>query len=254
MVFVALVFSVVTHQYTASEPQWYDTFAFPRSAAPGLHLGKWSEPHLCHCRPSDHGRCSFTTFVTGSQEREAFQRDRPCSTLPQTLRNGYSEYFPLSTICTESGRVANASQSVMLAGQDIPAWLRDSICQAPAQIQLCSLHLCVRRRRCCPATGDREHSNEGCHRVCPTGQDEEGFLQPLLHCIKEGWRFETNPRTVSTEYNDWFVAIDHVLILPLQQTFSLVCQRRTIIPRSSLLGCPCFLLSSRRLRRLPLLL
>jgi len=61
MVFVALVFSVVTHQYTASEPQWCNTF--PRSAAPGLHSGKWSKPHLCHCRPSDHGRCSFLSRV-----------------------------------------------------------------------------------------------------------------------------------------------------------------------------------------------
>lgn len=155
--------------------------------------------------------------------------------------------------------MANTSQSVMLAGQVILAWLHNSICQAPAQT-LCSLHLCVRQRRCCPVAGDREHSDEGCYTVCPTGQDEEGFLQPLLHCTKEGWWFETNPRTVSSEYHDLFVAIDlkeayfHVLILPRQQTFSSVCLQRTIMPRSSLLGCSCLLLSSRRLWKLPLLL
>lgn len=47
----------------------------------------------------------------------------------------------------------------------------------------------------------RNHSssNKERNRACPSSQEEEGVLQPLLHCAQEGWWAQTDSGSMSTE-------------------------------------------------------
>lgn len=64
---------------------------------------------------------------------------------------------------------------------------------------LLSTGLSTRRECHCPSGGDHHPPDEGHDRACPSGRDDEGVLQSLLHRTQEKKWVETNLRSASSE-------------------------------------------------------
>ncbi len=93
----------------------------------------------------------------------------------------------------------HAAQPVLLAHAHNSTRLRDSVRQAPSQVQRRSRDVggsperpCLARRDCCPP-------GKGCNRAGPSSREEAGVLQPLLHRTQEMWWPSTNPGSASFE-------------------------------------------------------
>ncbi len=117
--------------------------------------------------------------------------------LSQLPHRGYVGNRSVDPACTEAGGVVSAAQPVLLAYPDGLARLRNSVCQAPSQVQRRPFYIGPNGQGClCPACRDCGPLGEGCNIACPSSRDEFGFLQSLFHRTQE---VTANPGSASLE-------------------------------------------------------